>query len=191
MLVNHKLKYIYLDTPKTGSTSVETALMTRGFSFVRREDKNVRHCRNIPAGCEDYTKIATVRNPYTRTLSHWTFNKLIRERLPEFKDFEQFVDWLVELDNQYDTNETNHDICGYFSCSKYLERTGYDIILHQENLQQELNELDFIEQPIQLQSINDSKSLEHIELLTPSVKQKINQYCKNDFEQFNYKEEKI
>ena len=191
MLINHEIKYIYIDTPKTGSTSVENVLFKHGFEIVYRQDKNERHNRIISPKYKNYTKIATVRNPYTRTLSQWTFNKILKNRLDEFENIEQFTDWLIDIDNMYNTNEIDHDICGWFSCSKYLEKTGYDIILHQENLEEDINELEFITTPVKLDRINDSNSKEYTKLLNKNVKEKINQYCKNDFAEFDYIEEKI
>ena len=191
MLINHELKYIYIDTPKTGSTSVEKVLKEYGFQIIERQDKNIRHNRIIDPKYLNYTKIATVRNPYTRTLSQWTFNKILRKRLDEFENLEQFTDWLIDIDNMYDTKEINHNICGWFSCSKYLELTGYDIILHQENLEEDINELEFITNPVKLDIINDSNSKTYKELLNNNIKQKINQYCEKDFTQFGYIKEKI
>ena len=194
MLINHDLEYIYIDTPKTGGTSVESVLMRKyNFETVVRSLGwgGDRHNRIIKEECKHYTKIATVRNPYTRTLSQWTFNKLLRDRLDKFNHIQEFVDWLVYLNKNTSVDECIHDICGWFSCSKYLKLPGYDIIIKQEELEQGINNLEFIEEPIKLPNINDSNSKKYNHLLTPNVIAKINEYCEQDFIEFNYKKEKI
>lgn len=193
MIVCENLKMIYIDVPKTGSATIDNILLDNfDGKIVRRVIEGTdKHNRIIPHKYSEYTKIATVRHPYTRTISQYAYNysnnnleKVSKKLQQKIKCFDSFLDFCIYLDSEYEYTELDNDICGWFSCTKYLKPSGYDIYLKQEDLQNEFNSLSFVENFIEIPVTNKSPNMEII--LTEEQKQKIISFTKDDFIEFNY-----
>lgn len=97
MLINHDLRLVVVTPPKTGSTSLRTALTGRGWEY-----SGFQHdACPIPY----YSVAAVVRDPYTRALSLWQhrLREIIGQSahashwvdpLSRVFHFPLFVDWL-------------------------------------------------------------------------------------------------
>lgn len=68
MIVNDRLRLVYLAIPRTGSVATQRALLRLpGSRTVGRE----RHYMRVPPECAGFHVLTTVRNPYARIASHW------------------------------------------------------------------------------------------------------------------------
>lgn len=67
MIVSHKLKYVYIAIPKTGSSTMNDLLC----SEFAGEYIIPHHLTIIPDDCRDYFVFTVVRNPYVRLKSLW------------------------------------------------------------------------------------------------------------------------
>jgi hypothetical protein len=79
MVISHRKRWIYLDVPRTGSTSLSEFLCRPELGGVQSGE---RHIYEIPAGSEGYFTFATVRHPYPRAVSLWLhFLRYYRNRV--------------------------------------------------------------------------------------------------------------
>jgi len=193
MIVCDKIKLVYIDVPKTGSVTIDTVLKENfGGKLISNESNGqTKHCRVIPNQYREYTRLATVRNPYTRVLSHWfynTENHNLQRVANKFKykvdSFDRFLDFLLFI-NENEVSELQHDICGWFSCSKYLNLCGFDTIIKTEELNEMFNNLWFVEKKIILPVTNTSKNRSFN--FTQSQLNKIIKWAEDDFDMFNYR----
>lgn len=84
MLISHKHKFITIDVPKTGTTSINQTLKPflgkNDFSCKMSQKLGMRHATygdcigNFP-GFEHYFSFAFVRNPWDRMVSYYFFRK--------------------------------------------------------------------------------------------------------------------
>ena len=84
MIISHKHKFITIDVPKTGTTSINNQLrpyLDKGdFTFVMSGEIGMRHSTynevitKFP-NYKNYFSFAFVRNPWDRMLSFWFFKK--------------------------------------------------------------------------------------------------------------------
>ena len=108
MLISHKHKFITIDIPKTGTTSVNYALHCieeeHDFTVEMSQKASMRHatysqCIAKFPNCKNYFSFAFVRNPWDRLVSYWFFKKYNSKRkIP--KDV-PLIDFLL------DTTETD------------------------------------------------------------------------------------
>jgi hypothetical protein len=194
MIVCNALNLVYIDVPKTGSKTIEHILKSKykGIHIRNNLGGQGGHRRIVPEDYKEYTRLVTVRNPYTRALSHWHYNKenknlySVTNRLG-FKNvdsFDDFLDFLLFI-NKYDSTELTHNICGWFSCSKFLSLCGFDIVLKTEKLNEMFNDLWFVEKKVGLPVTNKSQN----KSFNYSKKQqdKIIEWAGDDFDLFNYR----
>lgn len=212
-MIDHKKKFIYIRTPKTGSTSIINALYhpktshfhsTPKLDFEKRRlnvetywngDKNHYPLSIIkqiihPEIIKNYFKFSFVRNPWARAFSTFNYSLSWHEanssELPHYlidKDFNKYVE--------------NYDFWTKTNKTTYFEYTeGCDFIGKQENLQEDFDELCSL---IGLQE----RSLEHLNVTDKKIEKK-NKYhtyrdhynskskdtiykkFKKDIETFNY-----
>ena len=122
MIISHKYKFIFIATPKTGTTSIESALnkfeedvaLTKGaddrgnpsLKHITLENLKLNCCKNI----DDYFSFSFCRNPWERHLSifkyykkmvaHWGDNpgqwkkvcEGYKQLVDDFDDFNEFVE---------------------------------------------------------------------------------------------------
>ena len=84
MLISNKHKFIAIDVPKTGTTSITVALNhvvgANDLTVKMSQDAGMRHatyeqCMKKFSGFENYFVFAFVRNPWDRLLSFYLFKK--------------------------------------------------------------------------------------------------------------------
>lgn len=200
MLVSNKYKFIYIDIPKTGSTSarqsfqefdktselIPVPIMTKG----QFKDKKLEpfHSRNLPNNAKNYTKIITVRNPYDWMVSNWYFyNKKGMQQYPRFSNIEAFVNYCINCTLNYPSDEKDIAIYRHFPAWKYAEPIGYDIFLKLENINEEIKKLSFLPKNFKWLYKNKNKARPPTNnILTNSVIDKINIWAEKDFELFGY-----
>jgi hypothetical protein len=77
MIVNHRLRFVFIAVPRTASVAMSNALMGLPGSITVPGD---RHRNAVPPECRGYYTFACVRNPYAREWSHYCY--LQRNRPP-------------------------------------------------------------------------------------------------------------
>jgi hypothetical protein len=124
-------------------------------------------------------------------LSHWHYNRENRNLqvvADKFKykidSFDNFLDFLLFI-NEYDKSEQAHDICGWFSCSRYLSLCGFDSIIKTEELNEMFNDLWFVKQKVTLPVTNTSNN-QSFEF-SKKQRDKIIKWAEDDFDMFNYR----
>lgn len=175
--ISHKYKFIFIQIPKTGSSSIKSLLrpfVQNGYSDVRRHADYSEIARYYPNESIEYFKFAFTRNPWDRLLSFYFFRKK-RGRIVNkltFKDFLLTSGGLVRKP-QYDFI---HQLNNYSFVGKF------------ENLQQDFNTVcDKIEIPRQqLPHKNKTKHKHYTEYYDEETKQIVAQKYAKDIEYLGY-----
>jgi hypothetical protein len=92
MNVSHAHKFVFLAVPRTGSRVTFRELKKFGCEGGEAHSR-MTHRMAVPDGCEDYSVVATVRNPFTRWVSCWVWCKMWPLRSEE--PYRTFVEWLL------------------------------------------------------------------------------------------------
>lgn len=201
MIVCPNYELVYLDIPKTASKSLDHVFRKhfRGEN-IRRKDPEIpgwkyKHCRIIPDYAKNYTKIASVRNPYDKIVSHYFYNKKRGYRTnpkPTFPTFEEFVDECLDKLHNNPIDSLNGNIYGFFPCSKYLEVTGYDYIIRTEHIQEDFDKIPLPLSGITIPKMNtNSKRPRWNDIKTKELNEKIIEWACDDFELFGYEKDVI
>ena len=133
VLINDSYKLIFVENPKSGSTSIRQALLDI-FKWSRiRSRPTVSHltCQQIrdmyPEKWATYLKVTTCREPFARFCSsvnyknHWQFN-------------------VYSTPEQYVNHRRNFKMCVYCMPQEVFTE-GCDVILHVETLQADFDAL--------------------------------------------------
>lgn len=150
MIIVDHLNLIYIAVPKTGSATIQNVLRNEfNGKRINRDLPGINnHRRVIPKEYREYMRVASIRHPYSRTVSQFTYgynkNKLENIQVKfgvKVQNFNHFLDFCLDINSKYDCSELDHDICGWFSCSKFLKLCGYDKVIRQEYLQQDFSQI--------------------------------------------------
>ena len=190
MQISKQYRFVFIDIPKTASLTLDTVFSQYG-SELERPPKNSKlgekHCRVIPDWAKDYTKITCVRNPFERICSFYHFMKQ-QDKLFEWykiKTFDDFIDRCLEY-NDCPDDEPHGYKYRMFPMWKYLKPLGYDILLRQEYLKEDLQQLSFIDNlDLPTKNRNENK-LSWADEYTEERRKKIIEWAGNDFDLFNY-----
>lgn len=183
MIISEMQKFIYIDPPKTASRPLCVF-----FNRYRPIDLG-RHRLLIPKNIDykNYDIIISVRHPYNRIISQKNF--YIRrynggdKRLGENPSIDKFIDVCLKYGNKREKDDSP----GTFApCSKFVETCGFDYVIRQENLLQDLNNLPFVNKCTKLAEFNRSYTDYTKEGLTQEQKEKIQLWASEDFKLFNY-----
>ena len=124
MIISHKFKFIFIEIPKTGTTSIVNYFFTNlkvndDFLFFRKlipPSRCWRHCTIQDtlqdfSQCSDYFKFAFVRNPWDRCVSYYCWEKDVYKKEITFEEYIQMKKYDL-LQKQYIGN--NLDFIGRF-----------------------------------------------------------------------------
>ena len=121
---------------------------------------------------------AVCRNPYDRMLSQYKFSQKAEFIPVDFKDFWEFIDFCVE-----------EETIASHSQSYYLDVDTKIDVLRFENLQKDfslfLRKNRILINPI-LPVQNKTPHKHYTEYYTPTLKEKVKAFWKEDFKRFNY-----
>jgi len=187
MIISDKYQFVYIDVPKTGSTTFDQFFSQKKFAgkTVPPENPNhKKHCRKIPTHAGNYTKVISVRNPYRRlqSLYYYHLHRLACKATKVSVD--DFLHKIIKEKDEYQ----NSEFTMYLSMSEYLkpfEITTSDYVIKLENAKSDIARLPFVNGPVELPWRNASDVDASFELL-PETIQKINHWAKDDFSQFGY-----
>ena len=173
MIINHRLKFVYLLMPRTASRSIRMALMYLKQSEL--EKIAVRHYYIVPPSAKGYYFFCAVRNPYDRILSLYLHR--VRRKEIDFS-FERYIN---QIDLRRDVPEQ--------PITQILER--YKIKLNHyirfEDLPWSLEEVPILKgEEIKRFIIGQSPTYEIDNYYTPESIEKVKDLYSEDFETFKY-----
>ena len=196
-MISHTKKIIFIFPPKTGSTSLLTALLPYsvmhtkfdqefgGFDYfeTKKDQLNNIKAKHKPLRCyEDYMQkyslFGVARNPYSRMVSWWQFKSAHRN----------FKDWLVGFGREsQDSRINNFQQMSYedYFCHKNI---CVNHIIKTETLQSDFNALcDIINIPRQqLQIKNKTNHKHYTEYYDDETREIVAQMHVKDIEYFGY-----
>lgn len=116
----HRFKFIFLAVPRTGSRITFKTLQAFDLKGGA-PNGGMTHEMAVPAGCESYTALATIRSPFTRWVSCWVWCK--RWPVVRGSHYEQFAIWLRDNPNDFPGFVERAVAKGYIrTVSSYLTR---------------------------------------------------------------------
>lgn len=203
MIISDAHKIIYLDPPKTASCTLDHIMLQYAGGYTLKYlDKDyegkerlfLKHNRKIPPDKQNYTKIATVRNPFSRIISSYYFHikrGVLHYPLPHIPKkvtyddtyLDDFIDVSIKL-SQWPDDVIDHKIYILFPCSKFLSILNPDIIIHSESIEQDLKQINFLPHNIDIPIIN--KNEYPLTPITKKRQEKIIQWAEKDFSLYGY-----
>jgi len=157
-MINHNLKFVFIQIPKTGTTSISEALLSTNPEQMDSLDKNADNWKHMSAtqakkilkqqGKEpsDYFFFSFVRNPYTRLFSLYNF---INNTIRDYEKYVKYVDpgkpkrqgWEEWLELCYEIIKSNPTFKSYIQNHKgEVEMDDYRHFLFDDGA----NAMDFI-----------------------------------------------
>ena len=197
MIISPKYKFAFIANPKTGCTSVSTALENINDTkkiignLVPKDHNNYLYSKhtscsefqNNHSEFNDYFKFAFVRNPWDRVVSWYNFSMYLSnvknvetDRNITGKDFLSFIH---EFENIWANKQQNQ--CNFTECCDFIGRF--------ENLQDDFNTIcDKIKIPQQqLPHFNKTKHKSYTEYYDDETKSIVAEIFSKDIEYFGYK----
>jgi hypothetical protein len=183
VLISNKHKFVYIDIPKTGSISIEQ-FFQKNYAGTRLhpDEKYQKHRLDIPEQYQNYEKIISVRNPYDRFVSYFFYHRKKRYSPQGLDTLEQFGEYLVKLPKSLD-----RDIYLFYPMWRYIEAVGeYDTVLKLECLEEDLLQLGFVKQVVNLPYSNKTMHPSWDEIQTPHLTDLVHEWAGKDFDLFGY-----
>lgn len=201
--VSHAHRVILFHVPRTGGTSQVESLKAAGIRLAPYAvgrlgwDMITDHSIEIPRGAEQYTTVATVRNPYDRMLSLYLWLRLQAGGDPinlvaQVADFTTYLRFLDRYNRDCLGNQTYQLFHGP-QC-EYLEQVRLDRLLHYENL--EVDWRAFTEECFgrAVPLLRSPRTLNQpycpCEHYTPDAAEIVARICRDSFELYGYDIEK-
>ena len=195
MMVSEELKMVYIDPPKTGSMSCDNICKKNGFSYIKYRNPGIqrgkkyfnKHQRFVPKKYQDYTTIASIRNPYERLYSLYHFDKAHKYNFigTSMKSFFTYVSGIVK---KYRQPVKNNDIrkYRYFPLHMYLEVARVDKFVRTENLFGDLADagLQVEQNKVRLNTGKYIRTWKDVK--SPELIEMINEWAGADFELYGY-----
>lgn len=179
MMISTKLRMVYIDVPKTASFTLDTLFEEDGWELIKH-DQGIKHRRVIPNNAKNFTIVASVRNPFDRATSFYFFRKELKQ---EKESFDDFLDILLST-KKLDASYKKKNLYIFFPICKYLKPIGYDIILRQENLVEDLKQIGYNNVTLETKNKLDRPSWG--DMYTKKREEKIIEWAEADFEEFGY-----
>ena len=183
MFISTEHEFVFLGVPRTGTTSMYTALKKAlpGGIFTGKHDMD------IPEEYADYDVIACVRNPYAREVSHYLYRhtqeKNSLEPACRYWTFQQYVEWNLD-----------HNIppAGYRDSTQSSQLRGSNVtmLLRFENLVDDFNALPVI------RKLRIALPMRNVRLgndpwqpyYNRKLARRVYDWAREDFDNYNYSE---
>jgi hypothetical protein len=203
-MISHKHKFVFIAIPRTGTTSVETALKpycdeqynfdhTSVFSKHTRALTLKKFFKEKKWNWDDYFKFTFVRNPWELNLSLWHYiNQSSKSTSWQPTAWVKDCKRLVAAHKNFESYIKSTDAPGrysYFTHDETHENEIIDFIGKLENCQQDFDTIcDKIALPrYQLPHINKTKHEHYAQYYNEETKEIVREKYKSDIERFKYK----
>lgn len=181
-MINNKYKCIFIEVPKTGSTSIRSII-----GCPEKPHKNIIQIKNEidKELFNQYYKFGFVRNPWDRVVSLYKRKEGIQ--MADKMSFEEFVNWI-----QYSSDTSIHPLQHKYQIDWFLDENGLvavDFIGKFENLNSDWNKIQKvlgIDVQLPHLNVNVDKKRHYSEYYTEKTKEIINNKFKKDIEYFDY-----
>lgn len=182
MIVSDRHKYLFIEIPRTGTTSMSYVLRKQADGVRVKGEK---HIRDIPQEAKDYKVFACVRNPYDRMYSHYCYRRarcLNRGKKLETKlrTFADYVDYHVSGEEDHQNSNTQ---------LWYLRYAANPLIVKFEDLPKSFLNLPFLPKNIKLPYTNSASKGKWQDQYTEELAEMVFSWAHQDFEQFEYNKE--
>lgn len=199
MIVSNKNKYLFISIPKTGTHSMYELLQAE-FDGVRHGGY---HCPTVPDDADDYFKFCTVRNPYAKLASAWSYISS-----PNGKYYSQvenkvgdvnlvsLLKWCIDVGDQIVTHhERSFTIAGvlmpfYVYHGVRLGGVKLDAMIQIEHATKQFNQLPFVTKHTTVPLVHTARInpgyTEWHKICTPEVIELVNELYGPDFELTGY-----
>lgn len=213
MKISGKHKFVFLCLPNSGSRAVSSWL--REYNATGRYH---HHNFIVPRGAREFFIFAVVRNPYSKAVSHWSFSKNKKHPVAANQSFEEYAKWTNDPEMKAKIGSDQDRLEKYLSRYKHVANEDLDLvkeylmghaklqgrtmtssqqlsyahhidkIIHLENLNEEIQELPFVDNSVNVPHAHRNKreyrSWEPY--YTSEAEANIYEYFKEDFEAFGY-----
>lgn len=204
MIISNHYKYAFISVPKTGTHTMYDVL-TKHFHGERYGGY---HEHQLPKSATNYFKFCTVRNPYHKFASAWSFilnndavhRGQITELMGKEPELLSFLEWLLaEKDNIFGYGIDGVKIAASLTPLNFyfkhrLNNMKMDAIIQIERATEQFNNsLPFVNRLCTIPKLFSTASYSGYktwdELKTPEVTEMVNEWAGSDFEQFGYYKE--
>lgn len=197
LIVNHKFRFIFIHIPKTGGTSVRSALSTLEGSdrsitaktkhetpneFQDRLKQSVRNSATT-SNFEDYLWISFVRNPWDRFSSLHRY--LLQGQKKKYQHVPQDLNTFVEVLMGPSPPEWSNTIRSLRPQSDYLPRLGSHFIGRYENINEDFQRISNIFGQ-KLDLVHHNSTLPNSASMSSESINSIAKFYSTDIERFDY-----
>jgi hypothetical protein len=133
MLISDKLKLIFIQIPKTGSSALRNAILAKDPSSRTERDRHNTLTQEIVDQYPGYFKIVVVRNTYERLSSWYRFESKVRLRTNLC-----FKSWLIDTITRY--NDGDKYVLCPFQVKYFSDENGVlvDKVIHYDNVKKDV-----------------------------------------------------
>jgi len=179
-------KYVFISTPKCGTHTMYWLLKNH---YGGKQKKGAYHQKNVPKIHQKKFLFTVTRNPYSRAVSAWTsllkpgaedrYRKSWSRYCPA-SDFTSFMELLA--------NRRPHTAAGAIATIPQYAWIGRNKCraIKIENLQEEFNELPFVDKFIEIPHLLKRTDESWKEVITDKSLQFIHKWAGKDFKRFGY-----
>jgi hypothetical protein len=171
LIISHRHKFIYYPPSKTASSSICSFLASFGTETLGEN----RHDCFLPEEYESYFTFASVRNPYHRAVSGWSYFECVKNPNPVPKPIEEWIltPWFKPM----------VDMLFFRPSKKGCIPLRLDAIVRVETLERDMSNLPFVRQSVKMPYLNCSEYDPH---LSDQLIEIVRDKYKLDFTIFGY-----
>ena len=187
-MISHKHKFIFIEVPKTGTTTICSVLKNNFDAVQPHKHLDIEQYKEtFPKETSSYFKFSFVRNPWSRVVSLYNRKEGIQKK--NEMTFVEFVDWIQLATDTCTMPTPKKNMIDFFKIDNELK---IDFIGKLENIQKDFNIVcDKIGIPQQqLPHENKSNHKHYTEYYDDETKQIVAEKFAKDIEYFGYKFEK-